>query len=181
MLYVARCLFSVRKVLPRLGSRYLKTHFSLSPLVKVTSRTMASVVPNAVDKEAELAPLRKLVQEQVSTTSAWSVLECILDQAEIVRRLKTDGRPKLEVTEAVDELKRRKKALERREAQLTPKEKKFDRSGLENLLKRSFFYDQSFAIYGGIPLVYVCVCVSISHLVPQVWGDCLTMGHWAVL
>lgn len=67
----------------------------------------------------------------------------------MVRRLKGEGRPKLEIQGAVAELKVRKKALESREAELTPKEKKFDRSGLEDLLKRRFFYTQSFAIYGG--------------------------------
>ena len=31
-----------------------------------------------------------------------------------------------------------------------PNEKSFDRSKMEDLLKRRFFYDQSFAIYGGV-------------------------------
>ena len=31
-----------------------------------------------------------------------------------------------------------------------PNEKPFDRSKMEDLLKRRFFYDQSFAIYGGV-------------------------------
>lgn len=70
-------------------------------------------------------------------------------QAEVVRKLKSDGCPKLEIQSAVAELKVRKKALEKREAELTPNEEKFDRSGLEDLLKRRFFYTQSFAIYGG--------------------------------
>ena len=68
----------------------------------------------------------------------------------MVRKLKSEGRPKLEIQGAVAELKVRKKALEKREAELTPKAEKFDRSGLEDLLKRRFFYTQSFAIYGGM-------------------------------
>jgi glycyl-tRNA synthetase len=63
--------------------------------------------------------------------------------------LKEEGRPKLEIQAAVAELKVRKKALEQREAQLTSKTVKFDRSGLEDLLKRRFFYAPSFEIYGG--------------------------------
>ena len=31
-----------------------------------------------------------------------------------------------------------------------PMEKPFDRAKMEDLLKRRFFYDQSFAIYGGV-------------------------------
>lgn len=67
----------------------------------------------------------------------------------IVQRLKGEERPKLEIQAAVAELKVRKKALENREIELKPKEEKFDRKGLEELLKNRFFYTQSFAIYGG--------------------------------
>ena len=38
--------------------------------------------------------------------------------------------------------------------QLIPKEEKIDRGKLEDLLKRRFFYDQSFAIYGGVNGLY---------------------------
>ncbi len=48
------------------------------------------------------------------------------------------------------ELKVRKKVLEDKELELTPVEASFDRAKLEDLLKRRFFFDQSFAIYGGI-------------------------------
>ena len=43
------------------------------------------------------------------------------------------------------------------EIALAPKEASFDRLKLEDLLKRRFFYDQSFAIYGGVTglLVYL--------------------------
>lgn len=66
-----------------------------------------------------------------------------------MRRLKAEGHPKLEIQAAVAELKARKKLLEQREVELGPKEEVFDRNGLEDLLKRRFFYTQSFAIYGG--------------------------------
>lgn len=68
----------------------------------------------------------------------------------MVRQLKTDGAPELDVKKAVAELKIRKKVLEDKELSLAPSLATFDRSKMEDLLKRRFFYDQSFAIYGGI-------------------------------
>ncbi len=83
----------------------------------------------------------------------------------MVRRLKSESAPKLEIQAAVAQLKARKKALEKCEAELIPKEKVFDRNGLEDLLKRRFFYAQSFAIYGGTPAVGV-----LSAHVYVCWG-----------
>jgi glycyl-tRNA synthetase len=56
----------------------------------------------------------------------------------------------LDVKKAVAELKARKKLLEDKELSLAPQVASFDRAKMEDLLKRRFFYDQSFAIYGGI-------------------------------
>lgn len=42
----------------------------------------------------------------------------------------------------------------RKELDLTPKEETIDRLKMEDLLKRRFFYDQSFAIYGGVSGLY---------------------------
>lgn len=67
-----------------------------------------------------------------------------------MRQLKTDGAPELDVKKAVSELKARKKILEDKELALAPQLATFDRAKMEDLLKRRFFYDQSFAIYGGI-------------------------------
>ena len=64
--------------------------------------------------------------------------------------MKEAGAPELDLKKAVAELKARKKALEDKELELTPVEASFDRNKLEDLLKRRFFYDNSFAIYGGI-------------------------------
>jgi len=66
-----------------------------------------------------------------------------------VRSLKESGAPELDVKKAVAELKIRKKKLEDKELALAPASATFDRSKMEDLLKRRFFYDQSFAIYGG--------------------------------
>lgn len=48
------------------------------------------------------------------------------------------------------ELKLRKKTLEDKELEFASQGTSFDRAKMEDLLKRRFFYDQSFAIYGGI-------------------------------
>ncbi|KAL7734977.1 hypothetical protein ACLKA6_011242 [Drosophila palustris] len=84
--------------------------------------------------EQQLAPFRERVQEQ----------------GNLVRELKAKGAAELDVKKAVAELKVRKKALEEKELALTPSVVSFDRAKMEDLLKRRFFYDQSFAIYGGI-------------------------------
>lgn len=84
--------------------------------------------------EEVLAPLRMAVKEQ----------------GDLVRKLKADGAPEIDVKKAVNELKSRKKLLEDKELSLAPSVATFDRARMEDLLKRRFFYDQSFAIYGGI-------------------------------
>lgn len=71
-------------------------------------------------------------------------------KGDLIRKLKADGAPELDVKKAVAELKARKKILEDKELSLAPQVASFDRAKMEDLLKRRFFYDQSFAIYGGI-------------------------------
>ncbi|GMT18898.1 hypothetical protein PFISCL1PPCAC_10195, partial [Pristionchus fissidentatus] len=88
--------------------------------------------------EAQLAPLRAGVKEY----------------GDLIRDLKSKGAPKIEIDKAVVELKARKRKLEETEIALAPKEASFDRLKLEDLLKRRFFYDQSFAIYGGVTGLY---------------------------
>jgi len=98
---------------------------------------LRGTVYEAMDPEAEaiLAPLRAKVKEQ----------------GDLVRSMKAEGAPELDVKKAVAELKARKKVLEDKELSLRPKDAAtFDRAKMEDLLKRRFFYDQSFAIYGGI-------------------------------
>lgn len=84
--------------------------------------------------EEILAPLRSSVKHQ----------------GDLIRQLKADGAPELDIKHAVAELKLRKKVLEDKELSLAPSLATFDRAKMEDLLKRRFFYDQSFAIYGGI-------------------------------
>jgi len=127
---------------PCLG--FYKTFASTSVRLKLPSnwhskkkRKLVDISSNmALSAEAEklLAPLRASVKEQ----------------GDLVRKLKEEKAVEIEVKKAVAELKTRKKALEDRELELRPAQAKFDRSKMEDTLKRRFFYDQSFAIYGGV-------------------------------
>lgn len=74
----------------------------------------------------------------------------VKEQGDLVRKLKTDGAPELDIKKAVAELKLRKKLLEDKEMSLVSNTITFDRARMEDLLKRRFYLDQSFAIYGGI-------------------------------
>lgn len=123
--HTPRCLFStVKKQKPTWGKN--KPHRNIP--IPILLKSMAD--PKI---EAELAPLRAAVKEQ----------------GDIVRNLKAINAPELDVKKAVAELKTRKKILEERELKLAPVNN-FDRAKMEDLLKRRFFYDQSFSIYGGI-------------------------------
>jgi len=86
------------------------------------------------ESETLLAPLRAAVKQQ----------------GDLVRKLKSENASEIDVKKAINELKARKKVLEDKELSLTPTESKFDRTKMEDLLKRRFFYDQSFAVYGGV-------------------------------
>ena len=69
-------------------------------------------------------------------------------KGDYVRKLKADGALEIDIKMAIAELKHRKKLLEDKEVSLS--HIIFDRARMEDLLKRRFFFDQSFAIYGGI-------------------------------
>ncbi|XP_072179026.1 glycine--tRNA ligase-like [Diadema setosum] len=101
-------------------------------------REMAANSQGEMDIDAILAPLRAAVKEQ----------------GDLVRQMKADGIPDHDIKRAVVELKARKKALEDKELALTSVGSKFDRAKMEDTLKRRFFYDQSFAIYGGVSGLY---------------------------
>ena len=90
-------------------------------------------------------------------------------QGDLVRQLKQDSRPELDVKAAIAKLKKRKKLLELKvihvylslsistydmvscsqEKELAPAGDKIDCSMLEVLVKRRFYYGLSFSIYGG--------------------------------
>lgn len=90
------------------------------------------------DLEKQLEPFRRDVKEQ----------------GDLVRSLKEKNAPKLEIDAAVRILKDRKKALEIKEASLVPQDSFVDKSRLDDVLKRRFFYDLSFSIYGGVSGLY---------------------------
>ncbi|XP_053715326.1 glycine--tRNA ligase-like [Synchiropus splendidus] len=74
----------------------------------------------------------------------------VKEQGDLVRQMKQDGAPDVDIAKAVAELKARKRNLEAKELALQPKDDIVDRVKLEDTLKRRFFYDQAFAIYGGV-------------------------------
>ncbi|NWV68788.1 GARS ligase, partial [Malurus elegans] len=88
--------------------------------------------------EALLAPLRIAVRQQ----------------GELVRKLKEEKAPQVDIDRAVAELKARKRVLEAKELALQPKDDIVDRVKMEDTLKRRFFYDQAFSIYGGVSGLY---------------------------
>ncbi|XP_072306981.1 glycine--tRNA ligase-like isoform X2 [Eucyclogobius newberryi] len=105
--------------------------------------------------EEILAPLRLAVKEQ----------------GDLVRTLKQEGAPDVDVTKAVAELKARKRALEAKELSLQPKDDIVDRAKMEDTLKRRFVYDQAFAIYGGVSGLYDFgpVGCALKNNVLQAW------------
>ncbi|XP_076163425.1 glycine--tRNA ligase [Ptiloglossa arizonensis] len=106
---------------------------------------------------ARLTHSRNWKITQISSDMCDSKIEEILspfranvkEQGEYVRQLKSNGAPELDIKKAVAELKLRKKLLEDKEL-LFLETTTFSRARMEDLLKRRFFLDQSFAIYGGI-------------------------------
>ncbi|XP_041102729.1 glycine--tRNA ligase [Polyodon spathula] len=105
--------------------------------------------------EEALAPLRKAVKEQ----------------GDLVRQLKEEEAPAVDVSKAVAELKARKRVLEAKELALQPQDDIVDRPKLEDTLKRRFFYDQAFAIYGGVSGLYDFgpVGCALKNNIIQIW------------
>jgi len=77
----------------------------------------------------------------------------VKDQGDLVKKMKEEGAPKADVALAVKELKARKKILEGKELELDPPDN-FDRTKMEETLKRRFFYAPAFEIYGGVAGLY---------------------------
>uniref|UniRef100_A0A5S6QGJ2 Glycine--tRNA ligase n=1 Tax=Trichuris muris TaxID=70415 RepID=A0A5S6QGJ2_TRIMR len=99
--------------------------------------------------------------------------ESVRLQSEHVRRLKERGALKDEIVQAVVNLQIKKDDLREKEEELLRKEEPFDRFKMEDLLKRRFFYDQSFAIYGGIAGLYdygPVGCATKANII-QLWRN----------
>jgi glycyl-tRNA synthetase len=116
-------------------NKQIAERFSKKYQVRISNylKLMASA-----DVEAKLEPLRAEVKAA----------------GDLVRKLKAENGDKNDVAKAVFDLKALKKRLEDAEIEHAPKGAHFDRLKMEDLLKRRFFYDQSFAIYGGVAGLY---------------------------
>ncbi|XP_069816704.1 glycine--tRNA ligase [Dendropsophus ebraccatus] len=147
--HAVRCVMLVLRSLPALlplrhlpGSLCQHTRHARAParITKVYKYPAPPREPPAmeVNVEEQLAPLRLAVKEQ----------------GDIVRKLKEEKAPQVDVDRAVAELKARKRTLEAKELSLQPKDDVVDRTKMEDTLKRRFFYDQAFAIYGGVSGLY---------------------------
>ncbi|KAF7232882.1 hypothetical protein EG68_07776 [Paragonimus skrjabini miyazakii] len=92
-------------------------------------------------------PNQNMVVSKAAEVTLDNMRSRVQQQGDIVRALKSSNAPETELKMALAELKARKKLLEE-------KATSFDRGKLEDLLKQKFFYDQSFAIYGGVQGLY---------------------------
>ncbi|XP_023223194.1 glycine--tRNA ligase-like [Centruroides sculpturatus] len=135
--------------------------FRTSNLFQV-KKAIVHAINKHLSQKAELIRLggRKYKQYQIDyirnmedpkTTQILKPLrEAVKEMGDIVKQLKERNAPEIDIKKAVNELKARKKILEDKELELAPPEIGFERSRMEDLLKRRFFYDQSFSIYGGV-------------------------------
>lgn len=152
---------SLRKFLGKfhhISSKFLSNNLVSVKPVSFVKRFASSSVPEPASNWGSKKKNRKIRLHSLVGTKMSAEVEAILaplrekvqEQGNLVRSLKASGAPELDVKKAVAELKTRKKALEDKELEFTSQSSTFDRAKMEDLLKRRFFYDQSFAIYGGI-------------------------------
>ncbi|KRZ92850.1 Glycine--tRNA ligase [Trichinella sp. T8] len=107
--------------------------------------------------EEVLVPLRKLAKEQGNT----------------VQKLKDTNAPAADIQKAIQALKLTKESIAEKEQEFASNIMKVDRFKMEDLLKRRFFYDQSFAIYGGVTGLYdygPVGCAMKANLL-QIWRN----------
>ncbi|XP_069067152.1 glycine--tRNA ligase isoform X1 [Pleurodeles waltl] len=135
-----------RTLLP--GQRILLLQQSTRGLATAPRRLQERAPPRKQQKPEPKLPSRAM--EEVLAPLRLAVKE----QGDLVRQLKDDKAPQVDVNKAVAELKARKKILEAKELSLQPKDDIVDRTKMEDTLKRRFFYDQAFAIYGGVSGLY---------------------------
>ncbi|XP_055919834.1 glycine--tRNA ligase [Eupeodes corollae] len=146
----------VLRTISSIGRAYLKTYYNNCQRVESVHRIPNSLFSSQpawgtkkVNRKIVLKSIDKMMSPEAEAIVA-PLREKVLEQGNLVRSLKANNAPELDVKKAVAELKARKKVLEDKELELMSNVVTFDRSKMEDLLKRRFFYDQSFAIYGGI-------------------------------
>ncbi|XP_043225391.1 glycine--tRNA ligase-like isoform X2 [Amphibalanus amphitrite] len=144
-----------------LSKRVLQKTFTLTLVPNIWKRSFSSapalsypLAPGWGSKQAAKKPKKKYPNLYIMDAKSEEILAplraAVKEQGDLVRSLKADGASEIDVKKAVNELKARKKLLEDKELALAPSESSFDRTKMEDLLKRRFFYDHSFAIYGGV-------------------------------
>uniref|UniRef100_A0A3Q3RJ59 Glycine--tRNA ligase n=1 Tax=Mastacembelus armatus TaxID=205130 RepID=A0A3Q3RJ59_9TELE len=150
-----RTCVDVSSFFPVLRVRFVQQSLRYSPQNRPFSTSLEEGQTMDGNIEEILAPLRLAVKEQ----------------GDLVRKMKQEGAPDVDVTKAVAELKGRKKTLEAKELALQPKDDIVDRTKMEDTLKRRFFYDQAFAIYGGVSGLYDFgpVGCALKNNILQVW------------
>ncbi|XP_044178844.1 LOW QUALITY PROTEIN: glycine--tRNA ligase-like [Acropora millepora] len=141
-------LFFRQLVLKRRNPRHIFTAI----LSFHTSNPLA--LKNALDLQF-LIGTRKMSDSSGENASILDNLrKSVKEQGDLLKKLKSENAPPPDIEVAIKELKVRKKTLENKEKELAPKEEKFDRSKLEDLLKRRFFFVPAFEIYGGVAGLY---------------------------
>uniref|UniRef100_A0A8C5QTT7 Glycine--tRNA ligase n=1 Tax=Leptobrachium leishanense TaxID=445787 RepID=A0A8C5QTT7_9ANUR len=122
-----------------------------------------------------LIPVQQRLTPQLSLYSVLSLAAAVkgflLSPGDSTDPLKQDQVPQVDVDRAVAELKARKRILEAKELALQPKDDIIDRAKMEDTLKRRFFYDQAFAIYGGVSGLYDFgpVGCALKNNIIQIW------------
>ncbi|XP_067021061.1 glycine--tRNA ligase-like [Acropora muricata] len=141
-------LFFRQLILKRRNPRHIFTAILSFP----TSNPLA--LKNALDLQF-LIGTRKMSDSSGENASILDNLrKSVKEQGDLLKKLKSENAPPPDIEVAIKELKVRKKTLENKEKELAPKEEKFDRSKLEDLLKRRFFFVPAFEIYGGVAGLY---------------------------
>ncbi|XP_053203910.1 glycine--tRNA ligase-like [Panonychus citri] len=102
-----------------------------------------------------IAHRRSILKKMANTDKSIETIlqplrDSVKEQGDLVRKLKEEKANDIDIKKAVNELKARKKILEDKELSLAPVDIIFQRTRLEDLLKRRFFVDISFSIYGGV-------------------------------
>lgn len=146
---------SLHYIACRVGAYHVSSNLSLIRLPVRNVVTTASLLDfsrwgtKKANRKLKIALALEIMDPKVEEALA-SLRANVKEQGDYVRKLKSDGAPELDIKKAVAELKLRKKILEDKELSLASNNITFDRARMEDLLKRRFYLDQSFAIYGGI-------------------------------
>ncbi|XP_068604059.1 glycine--tRNA ligase [Brachionichthys hirsutus] len=156
-------------VCPAITVRFVRQSLGYSPLNRPLSSS-----PRWTEKK-QRSPWLQLAEGQTMDGNIEEILAplrlAVKEQGELVRQMKQDGAPDVDVAKAVAELKARKRNLEAKELSLQPKDGIVDRIKMEDTLKRRFFYDQAFAIYGGVSGLFDFgpVGCALKNNILQVW------------